>query len=54
LTDLVAAELERLFQASTYQADDDLVFGNPQSGRPFDRSVLLRRFKRALKRAGVR
>jgi integrase len=54
LADQVATELERLFQASEYQADEDLVFGNPHTGEPFDRSVLLRRFKRALERAGVR
>jgi integrase len=43
-----------LFQASSYQADEDLVFGHPHSGRPLDRSLLLKRFKAALARAGVR
>jgi integrase len=50
----VARELELLFQASSYQADEDLVFAHPHSGNPIDRSRLLKRFKAALKRAGVR
>jgi integrase len=54
LADRVAAELEALYQASVYQADEDLVFGHPHSGRPLDRSLLLKRFKRNLERAGVR
>jgi integrase len=54
LADRVAGELELLFQASSYQADEDLVFGHPHSGRPLDRSLLLKRFKAALARAGVR
>ena len=54
LADDVARELELLFQASNYQADEDLVFAHPHTGRPIDRSQLLKRFKSALKRAGVR
>jgi len=50
----VAVELERLFQRSRFQADDDLVFGHPELGKPLDRSKLLKRFKAALKRAEVR
>ena len=50
----MAGELELLFQASSYQADEDLVFGHPHSGRPLDRSLLLKRFKAALARASVR
>jgi len=50
----VARELERLFQASSYQGDEDLVFGHPHTGRPLDRSRTLKRFKAALARAGVR
>ncbi len=53
LADRVAGELERLSQDSLYQADDDLVFANPATGRPMDRSKLLKRFKAALRRAGV-
>jgi integrase len=54
LADEVARELELLYQSSSYQADADLVFAHPHSGRPLDRSRLLKRFKAALKRAGVR
>ncbi len=54
LADDVAQELELLFQTSSYQADEDLVFAHPHAGRPIDRSLLLKRFKAALKRAGVR
>ena len=54
LADDVARELELLFQRSSYQADEDLVFAHPHTGKPIDRSQLLKRFKAALKRAGVR
>jgi integrase len=54
LTDRVAAELERLFQASAYQADDALVFGHPTLGTPLDASKVLKRFKDALEAAEVR
>lgn len=53
LADRVAGELHRLHVASPYQADDDLVFGHPQTGKPMERSNLLKRYKRALKRAKV-
>ncbi len=54
LADEVARELELLFRRSSYQSDADLVFAHPHTGRPIDRSQLLKRFKSALKRAGVR
>ena len=54
LADEVARELELLFKASSYQADGDLVFAHPHAGKPLDRSQLLKRFKAALRRAGVR
>jgi integrase len=54
LADVVGGELDRLFQATLYQRDVDLVFGHPHTGRPLDRSRLLKRFKAALRRAGVR
>lgn len=54
LADRVRAELEAMFHASAYTADEDLVFGHPHSGHPLDRSLLLKRFKRALRRARVR
>jgi integrase len=54
LASRVAAELERLYQRSPYQRDDDLVFAHPATGKPIDRSKLLKRFKAALRRAAVR
>ncbi|GIK77714.1 MAG: site-specific integrase [Acidobacteria bacterium] len=54
LTDRVAGALERHFQASVFQADEDLVFCNPHTGRPMDASRMRKRFKKALARAGIR
>ena len=54
MTDRVAAELERHFQASEFQADHDLVFAHPYTGHPLDDSKLRKRFKEALGRAGLR
>jgi integrase len=54
MADRVGRELELLFQASAYQAEDDLVFGHQHTGHPLERSQVSKRFKRALKRAGVR
>jgi integrase len=54
LTDRLARQLDRLHQASRYRADQDLVFAHPHTGNPIDRSRLLKRFKQALTRAGVR
>ncbi len=55
LIDRLAGELDRLYQASDgNQADDDLVFAHPLTGKPIDRSKLLKRYKAALKRGGVR
>ena len=54
MADRVAAELERLFQRSRYQADDDLVFCHPETGHPYDASKLRKRFKDALAAAGLR
>jgi integrase len=54
LADEVGREIELLFQTSVYQSDEDLVFAHPHTGKPLDRSQLLKRFKAALRRAGVR
>lgn len=54
ITDRVAGELERHFQRSAYQAEEDLVFCHPQTGNPLDASRLRKRFAEALERAGVR
>lgn len=56
--DRLAAELERHYQANasrgTYVGDDDLVFCHPGTGNVYDPSKLYKRFKAALRRAGVR
>lgn len=54
MADRVGRELELLFQGSAYQAEDDLVFGHPHTGHPLERGQVSKRFKRTLKRAGVR
>jgi integrase len=51
LADEVAGELDRLFQTSARQGDDDLVFADPHTGGPMERAGILRRFRRALKTA---
>lgn len=50
----VARELELHFKRSSFQADGDLVFPDPTTGAPQQRSEVHRRFKRTLKRAGLR
>jgi len=50
----VARELELHFQRSRFAADDDLVFPNPLTGSPQQRSEVHRRFKRTLRRAALR
>lgn len=54
LADRVAAELEHHYQRTPYQLDDELVFCHPDTGKPYDRSRLLKRFKAALRAAEVR
>jgi integrase len=54
MADRVADALAALREQSLYRADNELVFAHPESGRPLDRSKLVRRFKQALKRAEVR
>lgn len=53
LADTVAGELDRHFQTGVWQADQDLVFAHPHTGRPMERSRLLKRFKAAVSRAKV-
>ena len=48
----VARELELHFQRSEFTVDTALVFPNPGTGAPQQRSEVHRRFKRTLKRAG--
>jgi integrase len=54
LANRVAGELDLLFKDSARKGDDDLVFARPETGKPIDRSKLLKRFKAALRRADVR
>jgi len=54
LANRVAGELDLLFKDSARKGDDDLVFAHPETGKPIDRSKLLKRFKAALRRADVR
>lgn len=54
LADRLAGELERHFQRSAFQADDDLVFPHPHTGQVLDHSALSRRFKKTLRKAKVR
>jgi integrase len=53
LIDRVAGELDRLAQSSAWSGDDDLVFAHPATGGPLDRSKILKRFKEAMRRAGL-
>jgi integrase len=54
MTKRVHAELKAHFKRSEYSGDDDLVFCHPQTGHPLDASKLRKRYKEALKTAGVR
>lgn len=54
LADRLAGELHAHWTRTEYAADEDLVFAHPHTGKPMDRSSLLKRFKRALRRGGVR
>jgi integrase len=51
MADAVAGDLDRLYQATRWQADGDLVFANARTGGPMERAGVLRRFKRALRAA---
>jgi integrase len=50
----VAAELERHSRVTSYGGPDDLVFPNPETGGHLDHSKLSRRYRAALKAAGLR
>jgi len=53
MAERVALALRELRARSLYRTDRDLVFCHPESGKPLDRSKLVRRFKEALDRAGA-
>jgi integrase len=42
LIDRLAGELDRLSQQTAFDGDDDLVFAHPATGKPLDRSKILR------------
>jgi integrase len=52
--DRLAAALDEHHRQTLFGRDDDLVFAHPHTGKPLDRSKVLKRFKRACRRAGVR
>jgi integrase len=54
LADRLAGQLDLLHRDTAYARDDDLVFAHPHTGKPIDRSRLLKRFKAALRAAEVR
>jgi integrase len=54
LADRVAGELDLLHRETPWRGDDDLVFAHPLTGKPIDRSKLLKRFKDALRAGEVR
>lgn len=54
MAERVAIALGELRERTYYAHDRDLVFCHPESGKPLDRSKLVRRFKQALERADVR
>lgn len=53
MAERVAGALGELRERSYYAHDRDLVFCHPETGKPLDRSKLVRRFKQALDRGGV-
>jgi integrase len=53
LAPVVAEELEIHRQRSNYDSGDDLVFAHPETGDVLDHCQLVRRFKKALKAAGL-
>ena len=53
MADRLAGELERHFQRSRFQDDDDFVFSHPETGSVLDPSKLGKRFRKAVERAKV-
>lgn len=53
MADEVAGELDRLSKTRCARSDDDLVFADPHTGKPLQRAALLRRYRRALRAAGL-
>ncbi len=53
MADRLASELERHFQRSNFQGDDDFVFSHPETGKVLDPSKLRKRFGSTVARARV-
>jgi integrase len=53
MADEVGGALDRLYQDSRWQDDDDLVFGHPATGEPLYRQGITRRLHRAVDVAGL-
>jgi integrase len=53
VSDRLAAELDRHFQRSAFQDDNDLVFCHPETGNVLDPSKLRKRFVEAVARARI-
>jgi integrase len=54
LAQSLAAHLRRHFERSCFAGDDDLVFAHPRLGTVVDPSKVQKRFRSAVKRAGIR
>jgi len=48
LADILGGELDLLHRRSAFDDHEDLVFAHPHTGKPIDRSRLLKRYKQAL------
>jgi integrase len=53
MADQVAGELERLYQSAGHPSHDDLVFADAHTGEPLSKPAILRRYRKALKAAGL-
>jgi integrase len=53
MVDEVAGVLERLFQSTAWQDDDDLVFAHPATGSVLPKANVTRRTRAAMKSAGL-
>lgn len=53
MADRIAEALTQLQADTLFPRPQDLVFAHPDTGRPLDRSKLIRRFKEAVSRADV-
>ena len=54
LADRLGGELDRLYRSTPFQADDDVVFCNPHTGKPMHPHAVLKAYQRHLEAADVR